>query len=216
MLYYYRHSIILNIGFRCSTQASNFTAPFVPHMTLLGFMCPGLGNFIRSQVLSHCAINKPHDTSPLSHSPSPDQLPLLHTPLVFTTYHTLYGTCTATSTPTIAFVLISPIHTDKKGTNRIHPTLCISLCAFASHLHLHFTPCSHFTLCLHLHLPPPLLSYLFTHLALLSGCIQLDSTLFHSFSPIITNTPITLHTPACLLMFMLVLCLHSLALCAHA
>ena len=37
---------------------------------------------------------------------------------------------------------------------------------------------------------PPLLSYLFTYLALLLGCIQLDSALFHSFSLIITNTPI--------------------------
>ena len=53
-----------------------------PHMTLLGFLCPGLGKLIRSQALSHHTINKPHDMLPLSHSLSPDQLPLLCTPLV--------------------------------------------------------------------------------------------------------------------------------------
>ena len=54
MWHYYRHLIILVIGFRNSTQAPHFT----PHMTLLGFMCPGLGNFIRSWVLSCYTINK--------------------------------------------------------------------------------------------------------------------------------------------------------------
>ena len=80
--HYYRHLIILVIGFRYSTQAPHFTAPFMPYMTLLGFMCPGLSKLTRSQTLSHHAINKPHDMLPLSHSPSPDQLPLLCTPLV--------------------------------------------------------------------------------------------------------------------------------------
>ena len=161
----------------------------MPHMTLLGFMCPGLGKLIRSQVLSHCTINKPHDMLPLSHSPSPDQLPLLCTPLVFTTYHALYSTHTTASTPTIAFVLISPVHTDKKGWTEY--TLHISLFTFAS---CSLTLCPMLTLCSTLILAPhpPLLFYLFTYLALLSGCIQLDSTLFHSFSPIITNTPIHL------------------------
>ena len=131
--------------------------------------------------MSHCTINKPHEMLPLSHSPSPDQLSLLCTPLVFATYHAIYGTCTKTSTPTIAFVLISSIQI--KRDNRICPTLCISLCTFASHSHLHFAPCSHFTPCLHftlhlhLHLTP-LLHYPFTYLASLSGCIQLDSVLF--------------------------------------
>ena len=110
--------------------------------------------------------------------------------------------------------------------NRIHPTLCISLCTFASCLHSYFASCLalalHPTLALCTafalapHPPPPFLSYLFTPLALLSGCIQLDSALFHSFSPIITNTPITLHIPACSLAFAfafaLKLCLCSLAL----
>ena len=45
--HYHRHSIILVIGFRHSTQALHLTAPFMPHMTLLGFMCPGLGKSIR-------------------------------------------------------------------------------------------------------------------------------------------------------------------------
>ena len=137
--HYCRHLIILVIGFRCSTQAPHFTAPFMPHMTLLGFMCPGLGNFIRSWVLSHHTINKPHDTLPLSHSLSPDQLPLLCTPLVFTTYHAIYGAHATTSTPTIAFVLISPVHTDKRRTNRIHPTLCILLCTLP-HAHAYTLP----------------------------------------------------------------------------
>ena len=177
MQHYYRHLIILVIGLRCSTQAPCFTAPFMPHMTLLGFMCPGLGKLIRLQALSHHTINKPHDTLLFSHSLSPDQLPLLCTPFSFATYHMIYGACTATSTTTRTFVLISPVHTDKEGTNRIHLTSCISLCALTSHLcsyfasclHSHFAPCLHFALhlhfspcshlipcsCLHLHLAPP-------------------------------------------------------------
>ena len=121
MIPYYRHSIILVIGFRCSTQPPYFTAPFMPHMTLLGLMCPGLGKLIRSQALSHHAINKPHDTSPLSHSLSPDQPHLLCTSLFFATYHALCSTCVAMSTPTIPFVLLSPVHTDKKGWTEYTP-----------------------------------------------------------------------------------------------
>ena len=93
----------------------------MPHMTLLGLMCPGLGKLIRSRALSHHAINKPHDTLPLSHSLSPDQLPLLCTPLFFATYHELCSTCATMSTPTIPFVLISPVHTDKKGWTEYTP-----------------------------------------------------------------------------------------------
>ena len=119
--HYYRHLIVLVIGFRHSTQAPHFTAPFMPHMTPLGFMCPGLGKLLGSWVLSHCTINKPHDMLPLSYSPSPNQIPLLCTPLVFTTYHALYGTHTTASAPTIAFVLISPVHTDKKGWTEYTP-----------------------------------------------------------------------------------------------
>ena len=220
MWHYYRHLIILVIGLRHSTQALCFTAPFMPHMTLLGFMCPGPGKLIRSQVLSHHAINRPHDMLLFSHSLSPDQLPLLCTSFSFASYHMVYGACATMSTPTIAFVLISPVHLDKnKKTNRIHPILHISLCALASCSHMHFALHSHLAPCLHLtphsHLHLPSLFYLFTPLALLSGCIQLDSALLHSFSPIITNTPITLCTPACLLTFTLASCLCSLALCAH-
>ena len=44
------------------------------------------------------------------------------------THPMIYSTCTTTSTPTIAFVLISPVHTDKKK-NKIHPThLTLCLC----------------------------------------------------------------------------------------
>ena len=89
---------------------------------------------IRSQVLSHHTINKPHEMLPLSHSPSPDQLPLLCTPLVSTTYHAIYGTCTKTSTPTIAFVLISSVHTDKKGQQNMPHLMHLTL-----HLCLTFT-----------------------------------------------------------------------------
>ena len=154
--HYYRHSIVLVIGFRYSIQACHFTTPFMPHMTLLGFMCPGLGKSIRSWVLSHHAINKPHDMSPLSYSLSPDQPHLLYTPLVFATYHAIYGTCTATSTPIIAFVLISPVHTDNKGwqntphpyTSHFAPLPNTCTCTLPHTLHLHFAPC------LHLHLAP--------------------------------------------------------------
>ena len=190
--HYCRHLIVLVIGFRHSTQAPHFTVPFMPHMTLLGFMCPGLGKLIRSQVLSHCTINKPHNMLPLSHSPSPDQLPLLCTPLVFTTYHALYSTHTTASTPTIAFVLISPVHTDKIGWTEYTPPYTSHFSPLP-HAHSHFAPCSHFASQVLILAPhPPLLFYLFTYLALLSGCIQLDSALFHSFGPIITNTPIHL------------------------
>ena len=44
--HYYRHSIVPVIGFKYNTQAPHFPAPFMPHMTLLGFMCPGLGKFL--------------------------------------------------------------------------------------------------------------------------------------------------------------------------
>ena len=220
--HYYRHLIILVIGLRCSTQALHFTAPFMPRMTLLGFMCPGLGEIIRSQALSH-AINMPHDTSLFSHSLSPDQLPLLCTPFSFATYHTIYSACTTTSAPTLAFVLISPVYTDKRGQTEYTPP-DISHFVPLPHTHTHTLPRArtlyHAHTSHHAHactctLPPPSLYYLFTPLALLSGCIQFDSTLFYSFSPIITNTPITLRTPACLLTSMLAPCLCSLALCAH-
>ena len=116
--------------------------------------------------MSHCTINRPHDMLLFSHSPSPDQLPFLCTSFSFASYHVVYGAHAAMSAPTIAFVLISPVHTDKKGTNRIHHTLHISLYAltsclcsyFASRLHPHFAPylhfalCSHLTPCSHLHL----------------------------------------------------------------
>ena len=213
--HYYRHLIILVIGLRCSTQALHFIAPFMPHMTLLGFMCPGLGKLIRSQALSHHTINKPHDILLFSHSLSPDQLPLLCTPFSFATYHTIYSACTATSAPTLAFVLISPVHTNKRGQTEYTPP-DISHFVALPHAHAHTSPHTH-TLP-HTHTctsPLPSLSYLFTPLALLSGCIQLDSALFHPFSPIITNTPITLCTPACSLASTLAPRLRSLALCAH-
>ena len=145
MWHYYRHLIILVIGFRCSTQAPHFTTPFMPHMTILGFMCPGLGKLIRSQALSHHAINKPHDTWPLSHSPS--TTPFLY-PISFATYHVIYSTYATMSAPTIAFVLISPVHTDKKGMNSIHPTSHISLCTLASCLHSYLALCLTLALCL--------------------------------------------------------------------
>ena len=207
--HYYRHLIILVIGLRCSTQALHFIAPFMPHMTLLGFMCPGLGKLIRSQALSHHTINKPHDILLFSHSLSPDQLPLLCTPFSFATYHTIYSACTATSAPTLAFVLISPVHTNKRGQTEYTPP-DISHFVPLPHTHTHTLPYA--CTCT---LLPPSLSYLFTPLALLSGCIQLDSALFHSFSPIITDTPITLRTPECLLMSTLAPRLCSLALCTH-
>ena len=110
--HYYRPLIILVIGLRRSTQAPCFTAPFMSPMTLLGIMCPGPGKLIKSQALSHHAINRPHDTSLFSHSPSPDQLPLLCTSFSFASYHTVYGAHATMSALTIAFVLISPVHTD--------------------------------------------------------------------------------------------------------
>ena len=204
---------ILVIGLRYSTQAPCFTAPFMPPMTLLGFMCPGPGKLIRSRALSHRAINRPHDTLLFSHSLSPDQLSLLCTSFSFASYHVVYGTHATMSTPTIAFVLISPVHIDK----RRNPT-DISHFVPLPHAHAHTLPCA----CTlhHIHArtctsPLPSLSYLFAPQALLSGSIQLNSALFHSFSPIISNTPITLHTPAHLLTSMLAPCLCSLALCAH-
>ena len=193
MQHYYRPLIFLVIGLRRSTQAPCFTAPFMPPMTLLGFMCPGPGKLIRSWALSHQAINSPHDTSLFSHSLLPDQLPLLCTSFSFASYHMVYGTRAAMSTPTIAFVLNSPVHTDKKRTNRIHPTWHISLCALASHSHLHLAPhlhfplCSHFTphlhltphSCLHLHLTSP-----FTLLSVCtsSSFIRLYTAWFSTFS----------------------------------
>ena len=133
----------------------------MPPMTLLGFMCPGLGKLIRSWALSHHAINRPHDTSLFSHSPSPDQLPLLCTSFSFASYHVVYGACATTPVSTIAFVLISPVHTDKKGDEQNTPRL----------IYLTLCPCLTLTLCPaltpHTHTctsPPPSLSYLFTPL----------------------------------------------------
>ena len=134
--HYYRPLIILVIGPRSSTQAPCFTAPFMSPMTLLGFMCLGPGKLIRSWALSHCAINRPHDTLLFSHSPSPDQLPLLCTSFSFASYHMVYSTHATMSAPTIAFALISPVHTDKRRMNRIHPMRHISLCGLASCSHL--------------------------------------------------------------------------------
>ena len=157
--HYYRPLIILVIGLRRSTQAPCFTAPFMSPMTLLGIMCPGPGKLIKSQALSHHAINRPHDTSLFSHSPSPDQLPLLCTSFSFASYHTVYGAHAAMSAPTIAFVLISPVHTDKKkgGDEQNTPhetyltlwpclTLTLAPCptiALAPCLSLHSPICSH-------------------------------------------------------------------------
>ena len=192
MRHYYRPLIILVIGLRCSTQAPCFTAPFMSPMTLLGFMCPGPGKLIRSQALSHCAINRPHDTSLFSHSLSPDQLPFLCTSFSFASYHMVYGVHAAMSALDISHFVLLP-----------HAHACTLPHACTLH---HAHTCTS---------PLPSLSYLFTPLALLSGCIQLDSALFHSFSPIITNTPITLCTSAHSLMSMPAPSLHSLALCAH-
>ena len=165
--HYYRHLIILVIGLRCSTQAPCFTAPFIPHMTLLGFMCPGPGKLIRSQALSHHAINRPHDTLLFSHSLSPDQLPLLCTSFSFASYHMVYGAHAATSTPTIAFVLISPVHTDKKKQTEYTPSY-ISHCVPLPHTHTctllyaHTLPhtCTSLTLAPHLFLHSPTCSHL--------------------------------------------------------
>ena len=159
MWHYYRHLIILVIGLSHSTWAPCFTAPFMPPITLLGFICPGLGKLIRSWALSHCTINRPHDTSLFSHSLSPDQQPLLCTSFSFASYHMVYSACTTMSIPTIAFILISPVHTDNKGDEQntphlIYLTLCpcltltlcptLALCpALAPHLPLHSPTCSH-------------------------------------------------------------------------
>ena len=168
MRHYYRPLIILVIGLRCSTQAPCFTAPFMSPMTLLGFMCPGPGKLIRSQALSHCAINRPHDTSLFSRGLSPDQLPLLCTSFSFASYHMVYGVHAAMSAPTIAFVLISPVHTDKERDEQNTPhwtylTLCpclmltlalcpmLTLCPTLAPCTLHLAPCS----CSHLHLASP-------------------------------------------------------------
>ena len=158
MRHYYRPLIILVISLRCSTQATCFTAPFMSPMTLLGFMCPGPGKLIRSQALSHRSINRPHDMSLFSHSLSPDQLPLLCTSFSFASNHMVYGARAAMSAPTIAFVLISPVHTDKRRTNRIHPTRHISLCALASYSRSHLHLASHSRSHLHLASPFTLLS----------------------------------------------------------
>ena len=91
-------------------------------------------------------------------------------PIIFATYHTIYGAHTTTSTPTIAFVLISPVHTDEQNTPHLmHLTLCPCL-TLALILCLTLMLTLHTMLVLAPH-PPPLLSYLFTPLALLSGCI---------------------------------------------
>ena len=130
-------------------------------------------------------------------------------PFSFATYHTIYSACTTTSAPTLAFVLISPVHTNKGGQTEYTPP---DISHFVPLPYTHACTLPHACTCT---LLPPSLSYLFTPLALLSGCIQLDSALFHSFSPIITDTPITLHTPECLLMSTLAPCFCSLALCTH-
>ena len=173
MQHYYRPLIILVIGLRRSTQAPCFTVPFMPPMTLLGFICPGPGKLIRSQALSHHAINRLHDTSLFSHSLSPDQLPLLCTSFSFASYHAVCGACTTMSAPTIAFILISPVHTDKKRDEQNTPhlmyltlcpclTLMLTLCpVLAPHPMLTlcptFAPCPALALalapCLPLHSP---------------------------------------------------------------
>ena len=113
-------------------------------------MCPGLGKLIRSQALSHHAINKPHDMSPFSHSPSPDQLPFLCTPFSFATYHVIYSACATMSAPTIAFVLVSPVDTDKKGQTEYTPSYTshfVPLPHTCTHTlpraHAHTSPCAH-------------------------------------------------------------------------
>ena len=168
--HYYRPLIILVIGLRRSTQAPYFTAPFMSPMTLLGFMCPGPGILIRSRALSHCAINRPHDMSLFSHSLSPDQLPLLCTSFSFASYNMVYGARTAMPAPTIAFVLISPVHTDKGGDEQNTPyltylTLCPCLMLMLT-LHPALTPhpmlapCTMLTLAPHLSLHSPICSHL--------------------------------------------------------
>ena len=177
--HYHRPLIILVIGLRRSTQAPCFTASFMSPMTLLGFMCPGPGKLIRSWALSHCTINRPHDMLLFSHSPSPDQLPFLCTSFSFASYHMVYGAHAAMSAPTIAFVLISPVHTDKKRINRIQPTRHFSLCALASCSRLHFTLCLHLAPCSHLHFASPF-TLLSAHTS--SSLIRLYTAWFSTFS----------------------------------
>ena len=189
MQHYYRHLIILVIGLRHSTQAPSFTAPFMPHMTLLGFMCPGPGKLIRSWALSHHAINRPHDMLLFSHSLWPDQLPLLCTSFSFASYHMVYGTRATMSTPTIAFILKSPVHADKGGQTEYTPP-DISYFVPLPHAHtctlphahtlphtctLHLAPCS----CSHLHLAFPF-TLLSVHTS--SSFIRLYTAWFSTFS----------------------------------
>ena len=65
-------------------------------------------------------------------------------PISFATYHAIYGVCTATSAPTIAFVLISPVHTGKKGQTEYTPPHTS-----------HFVPLPH----AHTHTSPPHLHF---------------------------------------------------------
>ena len=135
-------------------------------------MYPGLGKLIRSWALSHCTINKPHDMSLLSHSPSPDQLPFLCAPLIFATYYVIYGACTATSAPTVTFNLYH-LYIQIKRMDRIHLT----------HLTLHLCPMP--TLTLHTHTSPPLLSYLLTYLFYQAAY----SLIQHSFTHLTLSLP---------------------------
>ena len=69
--------------------------------------------------------------SPLSYSLSPDQPLLLYTPLVFATYHAIYGTCTAMFVFTLALHLCSLAlytHTQRQSlTPLFHPQSPIEL-----------------------------------------------------------------------------------------
>ena len=89
-----------------------------------------------------------------------------------------------------------------KRTTEYAPPNGLTLC-------LHLMLMLMLTLCPHAHTCtlPPLLHYLFTYIALLSGCIQLGSVLFHSFSLIITTTPI--HILLHYILLHACLCLHS-------
>ena len=167
-------------------------------------MYPGLGKLIRSWALSHRTINKPHDMSLLSHSPSPDQLPFLCAPLIFATYYVIYGACTATSAPTVAFNLYHLYIQIKKDEQNTPYT---SHFAPLPHAHTHTS---------HSHITP--FALLPVNIPLLSGCIQLDSTLFHSFNLIITTTPICILLHYALLHACSCSCLHytsTLQLFAH-
>ena len=157
--------------------------------------------------------------SPLSHSPSPDQLPLLCTPLVFATYHALYGTCTAMLAPTIAFVLISPVHRDEKGQTEYTPPYASHFvplphaCAHTlSHACAHTLPLArartspHACTCT---LPP--FSLLPVHTP--SSFIRLYNSLIqHSF----THLALSLLTPLSYYTLLYALHLHSLDLCTYA